>query len=232
MRCEAAEPSSNRSAAAGESGTISAAAEPSGTKWAKKGGTKWADKGGTNWADEGGTKCASTGAEADKGGTKCAVAEPSGERRRWRQCKRTRELFPEGKPYRRPVIRTRHGGESTREWIARVTTKRRRKTKGTIDIVPTHETNEPRSHHDSHTSHDSPQIPVLLYTELYLTWNACVQAGPIAITCTYTICPVTAPHGCGESHAAVLCGACENTPCDICGACEDTPCDNRIQSWP
>ena len=72
-------------------------------------------------------------------------------------------------------------------------------------------TNEPRSHHDSHTSHDSPQIPVLLYTELYLTWNACVQAGPIAITCTYTICPVTAPHGCGESHAAVLCGACENT---------------------
>ena len=32
--------------------------------------------------------------------------------------------------------------------------------------------------------------------------------------CTHTqyrICPVTAPHGCGESHAAVLCGAC---PCD------------------
>ena len=53
---------------------------------------------------------------------------------------------------------------------------------GTIDIVPTHETNEPRSHHDSHTSHDSPQIPVLLYTELHVTWNACVQAGPIAIT--------------------------------------------------
>jgi hypothetical protein len=39
----------------------------------------------------------------------------------------------------------------------------------------------------------------------------CTKAGPIAITCTYTICPVTAPHGCGESHAAVLCGASDNT---------------------
>jgi hypothetical protein len=31
------------------------------------------------------------------------------------------DWFPDGKPYRRPVIRTRHGGESTRGRIARVT---------------------------------------------------------------------------------------------------------------
>ena len=92
--------------------------------------------------------------------------------------------------YRRPVIRTRHGGESTRVQIARAHEKVAKNDKEhdrqfDIDIE-----------HSKLTNYVPTQLPPGTGTTVHSTLS-------IAITCTYTMCPVTAPHGCGETAKAM-----------------------------
>ena len=94
-------------------------ADKGGTKWADKGGTRWADhggtKGGTKWADEGAAEACSSDGQTKRcndnadGGGDAHCSDWAG------KCREPGDWFPEGKPYRRPVFGTWHGGKSTRE---------------------------------------------------------------------------------------------------------------------